>query len=85
MLSLGKIIAFAIIQYATIKALLLEELFDVFDTIAELKVFVNMPKVNHWRQQLQTRASVQQAVTKDYEQHLLIFLKQRNSYLSTLI
>lgn len=58
--------------------------FDVFDTIGEFGVFANTPKVRDWRQLLQTRSSVQDAVTEDYAPRLLIFLKQRNSYISTL-
>jgi glutathione S-transferase len=59
--------------------------FDVFDAIDEFGVFADTPKVNHWRRLLQTRASIQHAVTEDYEQRLIIFLKQRNSYLSRLM
>jgi glutathione S-transferase len=58
--------------------------FDVFDTISEFGIFVDTPNVKNWRQLLQTRSSIQRAVTEDYAQRLLIFLKQRNSYLSTL-
>ncbi|NJL35776.1 MAG: glutathione S-transferase family protein [Leptolyngbyaceae cyanobacterium SM1_4_3] len=56
--------------------------FDVFDTIGEFSIFANTPKVEDWRQLLQSRSSIQYAVTEDYAQRLLIFLKQRNSYLS---
>lgn len=59
--------------------------FDVFDAIDEFGVLTNTPKVKDWRQLLQTRSSIQHAVTEDYTQRLLSFLKQRNSYLSTLI
>jgi glutathione S-transferase len=59
--------------------------FDVFDTIKDFGVFNTTPKVKEWRQLLQTRPSIQCAVTEDYAQRLLIFLQQRNSYLSTLI
>ena len=59
--------------------------FDVFDTVGEFGVFANIPKVKDWRQLLQTRSSIQGAVTEDYAQRLLIFLKQRNSHLSMLI
>ncbi|MBD2018925.1 glutathione S-transferase family protein [Leptolyngbya sp. FACHB-36] len=56
--------------------------FDVFDTIAEFDIFLNAPKVKRWRQALQARPSIQQAVAEDYPQRLLMFLKQRNSQLS---
>lgn len=59
--------------------------FDVLDTIREFGVFTDTPKVKNWRQLLQTRPSIQYAVNEDYAQRLLMFLKQRNSYLSTLI
>jgi len=59
--------------------------FDVFDMVAEFDIFAKTPKVKNWRQLLQTRSSIQRAVTEDYAQRLLIFLQQRNSYLSTLI
>jgi glutathione S-transferase len=59
--------------------------FDVLDKIDNFGVFTNTPKVNKWRQLLQSRPSIQQAVTEDYEQRLVIFFKQRNSYLSTIV
>lgn len=59
--------------------------FDVFDAIADFKVFADIPHIRDWRQALQVRPSIQQAVSEDYPQRLLTFLKQRNSYLSTLV
>jgi len=59
--------------------------FDVFDAIADFGIFANTPKVKNWRQLLQTRPSIQGAVTADYPERLRTFLKQRNSYLSSLI
>jgi glutathione S-transferase len=59
--------------------------FDVLDRIDDFGVFTNTPKVNNWRQLLQSRPSIQQAASEDYEQRLVIFLKQRNSYLSTIV
>jgi glutathione S-transferase len=59
--------------------------FDVLDRIDNFGIFTNTPKTNKWRQLLQSRPSIQQAVTKDYEQRLVIFFKQRNSYLSTIV
>jgi glutathione S-transferase len=59
--------------------------FDVLDRIDDFGIFTNTPKVNKWRQLLQSRPSIQQAVTADYEQRLVIFFKQRNSYLSTIV
>ena len=60
--------------------------FDVLDKIDNFGIFTNIPKVEKWRQILQNRTSIQQAVTEDYEQRLVVFLKQRNnSYLSTIV
>ncbi len=59
--------------------------FDVLDAIGEFGIFADTPKVKDWRQSLQSRPSIQCAVTEDYAQRLLIFLEQRNSHLSMLI
>jgi glutathione S-transferase len=59
--------------------------FDALDRIGDFSVFTNTPKVKKWRQLLQNRPSIQQAVAEDYEQRLVIFFKQRNSYLSTIV
>ncbi|MGH1539258.1 MAG: glutathione S-transferase family protein [Arenicella sp.] len=58
--------------------------FDVFDTIIELSVFDNLPKVQQWRSAVRQRESVQQAVAPDYSEQLLSFLKKRSSYISEL-
>lgn len=58
--------------------------FDVFDAIADFNIFIGTPQVRDWRQALQARPSVQQAVREDYPQQLVRFLEQRNSHLSTL-
>lgn len=59
--------------------------FDVFDQIADFGIFTGLTKVSAWRRSLKSRPSIQHAVTDDYPQRLLIFLKQRQAYLSTLI
>jgi glutathione S-transferase len=59
--------------------------FDVFDTIANFNVLTEAPNVCAWRQALQLRPSIQQAVSEDYPQQLLTFLQHRNSHLSTLV
>jgi glutathione S-transferase len=59
--------------------------FDVLDKIDDFGVFTNTPKVRNWRQILHDRDSIQQSVTSDYEQRLLVFFQQRNSYLSTIV
>jgi len=59
--------------------------FDVFDTIGEFGIFADTPNVKSWRKLLQSRVSIQRAVTEDYAERLVIFLQQRKSYLSTLM
>ncbi|NOX43234.1 MAG: glutathione S-transferase family protein [Gammaproteobacteria bacterium] len=59
--------------------------FDVIDKITDVRIFSAAPKVRAWRNALQKRPSVQQAVVSDYPQLLLKFFKQRNSYLTELI
>ncbi|MBD1866421.1 glutathione S-transferase family protein [Cyanobacteria bacterium FACHB-471] len=59
--------------------------FNVFDSITDFKIFVNTPNVQGWRQALRNRLSIQQAVTEDYPEQLLMFLIQRHSYLSNLV
>ena len=59
--------------------------FDVFDMIDDFGIFTDTLKVKRWLQILQNRPSIQHAVTENYQDLLLIFLKQRHSYLSTLV
>jgi glutathione S-transferase len=59
--------------------------FDIFDTISNYDIFKNTSTVTEWRLSLQARPSTQQAVVKDYPQRLLTFLKDKNSYISSLI
>lgn len=64
--------------------------FDVFETTlavspkerTHFQFFTSVPRVNQWRQALRDRPSVQQAVTADYAQQLLVFLQQRHSHLA---
>jgi len=56
--------------------------FEVFDLITALAVFEEMPKINRWRSALQQRKSVQHAVTPEYPELLLKFLRERDSYIS---
>lgn len=53
--------------------------FDVYDGIADFGVFTDTPKVCAWRQALAARPSVRNAVTADYPQKLIGFIKSRNS------
>lgn len=59
--------------------------FDVFEKVTSISFFSDMPKVQAWRQKLHCRPSIQQAVTEDYPERLLTFLKRRNSYLALII
>lgn len=59
--------------------------FDVFDRFSSLKTFANLPKVQAWRDVLQQRESVRQAVTLEYPELMIQFLKSRDSYISQLI
>jgi glutathione S-transferase len=59
--------------------------FDVFESIEDFDFFSKTPKVKIWRETLQKRPSIQQAVVDDYPDRLLAFLKRRNSYLSSLM
>ena len=61
-------------------------IFRYFDVLEAVNFdFSDSPNVEVWRQALQDRASVRNAVVEDYPQRLLTFLKQRHSYLSTLL
>jgi len=57
--------------------------FEVFDLMMTLAIFEEMPKVNSWRSALQQRRSVHLAVTPEYPERLLKFLRERDSYISS--
>ncbi|MEH6576843.1 MAG: glutathione S-transferase family protein [Amphritea sp.] len=59
--------------------------FDVFERFTDLNTFINLPKSQAWHAALKQRKSVQQAVTQDYPELLIQFLKKRESYMSQLI
>lgn len=59
--------------------------FDVFESAVDLDVSQDVGKVQAWRDQLRARESVQQAVVRDYPERLLNFVRDRRSYLSTLV
>lgn len=59
--------------------------FDVFEQYAGLHIFEALPRVSRWREALQSRASVQQAVSSDYPQLLKTFVKKKQSHLATLM
>ncbi len=55
--------------------------FDVFDTIRDLGVFRDLPKVRAWRAALASRPSVREAVVPDYGDRLLRFLERHDGAL----
>jgi len=58
--------------------------FDVFDTLIELSVFAETPKVRAWRTALAKRPSVRAAVGADYPQLLHAFLVRHNAHMLKL-
>ncbi len=59
--------------------------FEVFDTFYAGGWFNEFPKLKHWKNNLMKRPSIQQAVTADYKNNLLVFLQNRHSYISELL
>ncbi len=59
--------------------------FYTFDRIIDLGIFDHLPKVTAWRDTLNQRQSIQRAVADEYPELLMQFLKERQSYISSLI
>ena len=59
--------------------------FDVFEQIADIGFFTDVPRVAAWRQRLSERPSIRAAVTSNYPQLLMQFLAQRDSALGRMI
>ncbi|APG83092.1 glutathione S-transferase family protein [Sinorhizobium americanum] len=55
--------------------------FDLFDTIAEHRIFDGLQRVGAWRKALTERPSVKAAVTVDYAERLLAFLEKHDAAL----
>lgn len=55
--------------------------FDLFDTLVDHRIFDGLAHVSAWRQALAERPSVRQAVTSDYGERLMTFLKAHDAYL----
>ena len=55
--------------------------FDLFDTIAEHRIFEGLQRVGAWRKALTERPSVKAAVTVDYAERLLAFLEKHDAAL----
>jgi len=59
--------------------------FDVIDTITSIEIMGDFEKVLCWREKLAERPSVQSAVPEGYAGRLEVFLRNRESYLATLL
>lgn len=58
--------------------------FDVFDTIADTRIFAGTPRVGTWRRALAERPSVRDAVSADYPDRLRLFLADHDAHLLEL-
>jgi glutathione S-transferase len=58
--------------------------FDVFDSLIELSIFDDTPKVRAWRTELARRPSVRTAVGADYPQLLHAFLVRHDAHMLKL-
>ncbi|MEO3431927.1 glutathione S-transferase family protein [Inquilinus sp. CAU 1745] len=58
--------------------------FDLFDGLADLRVFEGAPKVRAWRQAVSARPSVKAAVGADYPDLLFAFLRRHDAHLLKL-
>ncbi len=55
--------------------------FDLFDRLADHRIFDGLPKVTGWRQALAARPSVKGAVADDYADRLMAFLEKHDAVL----
>lgn len=55
--------------------------FDLFDTLADHGIFDGLDRVGAWRKALAERPSVKAAVTPDYGERLMTFLREHDAYL----
>ena len=60
------------------------ERLNIFERIAPMGTFDNLPKCTQWRNSLKQRHSIQRAVSNDYEENLIHFLIKRECYISQL-
>lgn len=56
--------------------------FDVFDTIGDIGLWQDKPKVTAWRQALAERPSIRDAVAADYNEKLKAFIERKGTYLA---
>jgi glutathione S-transferase len=59
--------------------------FETFDRIGDFGILAKKSKVNAWWSALADRASIRNAVSRDYGQRLWMFLEARRSHLSRLM
>jgi len=59
--------------------------FDVFEKYAQLNLFENLENIKQWRQALNQRLSVKQAVNNEYPELLRAFVLKRHGYLASLM
>ncbi|MEH6405158.1 MAG: glutathione S-transferase family protein [Sneathiella sp.] len=59
--------------------------FDVIETFTPLDMTADLPKVSAWRSLLSERPSIINATPEGYTDRLKVYLKARESYLSTLV
>jgi glutathione S-transferase len=59
--------------------------FDVFDRITDFRAMTDLDNVHAWRMTLAQRSSIVNAPPEGYPERLEYFLRNRKSYLSTLI
>lgn len=55
--------------------------FDLFDTLADHGIFDRLDRVRAWRKALSERPSVRAAVTADYGDRLMTFLREHDAFL----
>lgn len=55
--------------------------FDLFDTLADHGIFDGLDRISAWRKALAERPSVKAAVTADYSERLMAFLRDHDAYL----
>lgn len=59
--------------------------FDVFDRVSDFEVNIDLENVRTWRMTLAQRPSIINASPEDYRERMELFLRNRKSYLSTLV
>jgi len=59
--------------------------FEVFDKYIDLGFFYGLDRLKHWQTNLANRASVKYAVTDNYGEDLISFIKSRQGHLAKLI